>query len=174
MPAAAAAGVGACGPFSVLRRGSCEACVTCAGRPGRNGPGRLTSDVASRSTPPPKPCVACGRVIEWRKKWERDWDHVKYCSDACRRRGSGDLHEIERVIRDLLARRDPLASGKTTICPSEIARARWPDDWHDHMEDIRRAARRLVAAGEIEITQSGQVVDPSTARGPIRLRRVRC
>ncbi len=40
------------------------------------------------------------------------------------------------------------------------------------MEPARQAARRLVAAGEIEITQGGHVVDPSTAKGPIRLRRV--
>jgi hypothetical protein len=39
------------------------------------------------------------------------------------------------------------------------------------MEPARRAARRLVAVGRIEITQHGQVVDPSTAKGPVRLRR---
>ncbi|MFZ9690677.1 MAG: DUF2256 domain-containing protein [Phycisphaerales bacterium] len=37
--------------------------------------------------PPPKICVSCGRPFTWRKKWERDWPGVKYCSDACRRRG---------------------------------------------------------------------------------------
>jgi hypothetical protein len=41
------------------------------------------------------------------------------------------------------------------------------------MEPARRAARRLVAAGEVEIVQGGRVVDPSTAKGPIRIRRVR-
>ena len=40
------------------------------------------------------------------------------------------------------------------------------------MEPARRAARRLVASGEVEITQAGRVVDPSTAKGPIRIRRV--
>ncbi|MFM9112416.1 MAG: DUF3253 domain-containing protein, partial [Actinomycetota bacterium] len=34
------------------------------------------------------------------------------------------------------------------------------------------AARRLVVTGEVEITQGGRVVDPSTAKGPIRLRKV--
>jgi hypothetical protein len=34
---------------------------------------------------PEKLCVACGRPFAWRKKWERDWQHVKFCSDACRR-----------------------------------------------------------------------------------------
>ncbi|WP_394934637.1 DUF2256 domain-containing protein [uncultured Ilumatobacter sp.] len=33
----------------------------------------------------PKICVACGLSFEWRKKWARDWDQVKYCSDKCRR-----------------------------------------------------------------------------------------
>ena len=32
------------------------------------------------------------------------------------------------------------------------------------------AARRMVARGEAEITQKGSVVDPSTAKGPIRVR----
>jgi hypothetical protein len=34
---------------------------------------------------PSKPCVACGRAMSWRKKWEKNWEHVKYCSEACRR-----------------------------------------------------------------------------------------
>jgi hypothetical protein len=41
------------------------------------------------------------------------------------------------------------------------------------MEPTRAAARRLVAIGEAEITQGGHVVDPSTAKGPIRIRPVR-
>jgi hypothetical protein len=39
------------------------------------------------------------------------------------------------------------------------------------MEPARAAARRLVAAGKVQITQGGHVVDPSTAKGPIRVRR---
>lgn len=35
---------------------------------------------------PAKPCAACGRPFVWRKKWRKDWDQVKYCSDACRRK----------------------------------------------------------------------------------------
>lgn len=68
---------------------------------------------------------------------------------------------------DLLDRR---ARG-ATICPSEAARAVDPDGWRDLMEPARAAARRLVVAGAVEITQGGTVVDPSTARGPIRVRR---
>ena len=34
---------------------------------------------------PSKVCVTCGRPFVWRKKWERDWESVKYCSDRCRK-----------------------------------------------------------------------------------------
>ncbi|RST30464.1 DUF2256 domain-containing protein [Sphingomonas ginkgonis] len=33
---------------------------------------------------PEKICAACGRPFSWRKKWARDWDEVRYCSDRCR------------------------------------------------------------------------------------------
>jgi len=49
---------------------------------------------------------------------------------------------------------------------------RWCSDvWRALMEPARRAVRRLVAAGEVEITQGGRVVDPSTAKGQIWVRR---
>ncbi|MFI8364910.1 DUF3253 domain-containing protein [Streptomyces sp. NPDC085612] len=85
---------------------------------------------------------------------------------------------LERAILELLEQRGPAA----TICPSEAARAVHAaaggggdggDGWRGLMEPARDAARRLVAAGEVEITQGGRVVDPSRARGPIRIRRAR-
>ena len=33
---------------------------------------------------PEKICVAGRRPFTWRKKWERVWDEVKFCSDRCR------------------------------------------------------------------------------------------
>jgi hypothetical protein len=33
---------------------------------------------------PSKLCVSCGKPFTWRKKWERDWDNLKTCSDRCR------------------------------------------------------------------------------------------
>lgn len=117
---------------------------------------------------PSKPCVTCGREITWRKKWERDWAQVRYCSDRCRRHRPGEVDTaLETAIESLL---DARAAG-ATICPSEAARAVGGDDWRPLMEPARSAARRLVAAGRVEITQGGRVVDPSTARGPVRVRR---
>ncbi len=130
-----------------------------------------------RSAPAEKVCVSCGRRIEWRKKWERNWDEIRYCSDACRKAKVSDTDRaLESAISELLAQR---AAG-ATICPSEAAKVvggtgdvgvRGEESWRALMEPARRAARRLVAAGEVEITQGGRVIDPSTARGPIRIRR---
>lgn len=117
-----------------------------------------------------KTCAACGRTITYRKKWAATWEQVRYCSDACRgKRGSKKARELEASIRSLLSER----AMDATICPSEAARAVGGEDWRDLMEPAREAARRLVAAGEIVITQQGHVVDPSTAKRPIRLRRTR-
>lgn len=33
---------------------------------------------------PSKICAACARPFTWRRKWARDWDSVKFCSDRCR------------------------------------------------------------------------------------------
>ncbi|MGI9246640.1 MAG: DUF2256 domain-containing protein [Steroidobacteraceae bacterium] len=35
---------------------------------------------------PSKPCAACGREMTWRKRWARNWEQVRYCSDACRQK----------------------------------------------------------------------------------------
>jgi hypothetical protein len=107
--------------------------------------------------------------MSWRKAWAKNWDAVKFCSEACRRQrlGEQDL-ALEGAILELLAGRARGAS----ICPSEAARSLFPDEarWRPLMEPARQAARRLVARGAVEITQGGRPVDPSTAKGPIRVR----
>ncbi|MNH59893.1 hypothetical protein D3C73_117690 [compost metagenome] len=39
---------------------------------------------------PQKRCVACGLPFAWRRKWARDWDQVRFCSDRCRSRGANE------------------------------------------------------------------------------------
>jgi hypothetical protein len=39
---------------------------------------------------PEKICAHCKRPFTWRKKWERVWDEVRYCSDRCRREAKRD------------------------------------------------------------------------------------
>jgi hypothetical protein len=120
-------------------------------------------------TRPAKICASCGRRFEWRRRWKSCWDEVRYCSSACRRRRVSPVdHRLEEGILGLLERRDRSSS----ICPSEAARQVAPEDWRELMESTRRAARRLAAAGRLEFVQRGRAVDPSAARGPIRLRRI--
>ncbi|MEV1025692.1 DUF3253 domain-containing protein [Streptomyces sp. NPDC050264] len=77
---------------------------------------------------------------------------------------------LERAIVELLERRDPTSS----ICPSDAARAVYAGEdegWRALMEPARRAARRLAAAGDVEITQGGRPVTSTEVRGPVRIRR---
>ncbi|MDA0882653.1 MAG: DUF2256 domain-containing protein [Bacteroidetes bacterium] len=36
-----------------------------------------------KSDLPSKICPVCERPFSWRKKWEKHWDEVKYCSKRC-------------------------------------------------------------------------------------------
>ena len=112
-----------------------------------------------------RPCKACGRPLPATAEPDR-----VYCSKACaRRRVAPADRRLETAVLELLGRRAPGA----TICPSEVARQGGGDVWRELMEPVRRAARRLAARKEVEVTQGGRVVDPGTVRGPIRLRLLR-
>ena len=79
----------------------------------------------------------------------------------------GQPAELEQVILRLLGQR----SAESSICPSDAARAARPDGWRALMDDVRAAAGRLAARGEVDITQGKRVVDIASARGPVRIRR---
>ncbi|MBL7813439.1 MAG: DUF2256 domain-containing protein [Saprospiraceae bacterium] len=40
---------------------------------------------------PQKTCEVCKRNFQWRKKWEKVWDDVKYCSDKCRKNRNQEI-----------------------------------------------------------------------------------
>lgn len=50
---------------------------------GKGGKGRHVK----KGDLPEKTCAACGLPFQYRKKWERCWDEVRYCSERCRREG---------------------------------------------------------------------------------------
>ena len=87
--------------------------------------------------------------------------------DLARQTGEVDPVDVrlERAILSLLERRAPTS----TICPSDAARAVAPEDWRHLMPAARQAAAALVARGEVVVTQGGEVVDVTTARGPVRI-----
>lgn len=115
-----------------------------------------------------KLCAHCGRVVEPRRMRDADWAALKYCSSACRRQAGARVHHrLEAAVVELLAARPAGA----TICPSEAAREVFGEEFRAHMEDARRAARRLSHRGVTVIRQRGREVDAATFRGPIRIGR---
>jgi hypothetical protein len=135
-----------------------------------------------------KICKTCCRPFAFRKEHEQDWDIVKFCSEACRnQKATAPINELEQAILTLLAERTAAGDRTKTICPSEAAKlvagsvggsyisAREKErstrrDWEALVEPARNAARRLVTQNRIVITQHNHIVDPATAKGPIRLR----
>lgn len=75
-------------------------------------------------------------------------------------------NSVEATILELLQARKPGAS----ICPSEAARAVFGQDWRERMPHVRAVANQMAGQSQIEICQKGVVIDPVTAKGPIRLR----
>lgn len=118
--------------------------------------------------PAEKVCERCGRTMQWRAKWARNWNEVKYCSDACRKQR---LTAVDTALEDAILQLLNARARDASICPSEAARAVGGESWQSLMEPARKAARRLVAQEKAQITQGGKVVDPSRAKGPIRIRR---
>lgn len=41
----------------------------------------------TKATLPSKPCAACGLPMAWRRRWAKNWEAVKFCSDRCRAAG---------------------------------------------------------------------------------------
>jgi hypothetical protein len=61
-----------------------------------------------------------------------------------------------------------------TICPSDVARAIGGAGWRSLMEPVWEVVRDLARAGEVEVTQRGEVLDPDRPwTGPVRIR-ARC
>ncbi len=73
---------------------------------------------------------------------------------ACRRRG---FREADRELQERI-----LAAARRTR-PLLLATV------EGDREDVRRAARRLAAAGQVRWTQKRHPVDPSTARGDVEI-----
>ena len=44
----------------------------------------------NKSFLPSKPCAVCRRPMVWRRAWAKNWDEVRYCSEACRKRKTAE------------------------------------------------------------------------------------
>ena len=110
-----------------------------------------------------KICTSCGRIIEYRKKWEKNWTEIKYCSDECRR--NKNKFDYREAILNLLRERGSLK----TIFPSEVLPENFQQD-KNMLEHVRRSARLLANENKIELIQNGKVVDPTSFKEPVSLR----
>jgi len=82
----------------------------------------------------------------------------------------GDGPTRQRLKSAMRALAEDRAPGGST-CPSDTARA-VAQNWRDLMPQAREVAREVANAGDVEITQRGQVLDADGDwPGPVRIRR---
>ncbi|MDN2662077.1 DUF2256 domain-containing protein [Psychromonas sp. 14N.309.X.WAT.B.A12] len=43
---------------------------------------------------PSKICVTCNKPFNWRKKWQLNWQQVRYCSERCRRHKATSTKQV--------------------------------------------------------------------------------
>jgi hypothetical protein len=67
-----------------------------------------------------KTCLTCGREIEPRKKWDKNWAEIKYCSDGCRKNKVRDTYEEQLLAALRALPRD------ATLDPVDPSTARGP------------------------------------------------
>ena len=111
-------------------------------------------------TPRDKTCIHCGRGFSWRKKWERSWDEVRFCSQSCRKRGPQDPGRIEALLQ--LLRVAP-----RRILPLDAA---VEAALGCNRDQLRSSARLLVHAKRARLYQKGKLVLPDRAKGALELR----
>ena len=105
-------------------------------------------------------CTVCGRSYSWRKKWERDWRQLRYCSKRCSsRRLKRTDYRLEEAFLVLLGR----AGSDHAISPDDAARLVDKAGWESLRQASLNAARRLCVRGELELVQDGRIVDPDAA-----------
>lgn len=117
-----------------------------------------------------KICSWCFRPFEYRKKWEKNWDDIKLCSDLCRKDSKNkEKKNLKEIYKTELLKQIQQRSPKS-ICPSEIARSLF-ENWREHMEPIRQVCRELFLQNKILITQNEKVVKDLNFKGPIRIKK---
>jgi hypothetical protein len=79
------------------------------------------------------------------------------------------LIDIESVIAKTIIEQATVRGITKTICPSEVARKLWPEDWRKHMTDVRKTAFVLRDNGLIRIMQKGDEVVGNDVKGPLRI-----
>lgn len=118
-----------------------------------------------------KTCLWCYRPFDFRKKWEKTWEKVKYCSEDCRANSKNKkkILERDRLISktiEMVEERKP-----KSLCPSEVVRQLF-EDWKPQMEPVRQVCRLLHLEKKLKITQNRKRVEDLNFKGPIRIQKL--
>jgi hypothetical protein len=75
--------------------------------------------------------------------------------------------DIRKTILKLADERGP----EKTFGPSDVARAVDRHNWRMLLDQVRLVASTLIHEGKIIATKSGRVVDITSSKGPLRLKK---
>lgn len=79
------------------------------------------------------------------------------------------MQHYEKIATTILSTAVHRGAEKS-ICPSEIARMLFPDDWRKHLKVVLAVAIDLHNKGSVVITQKGTPVDVEHIKGPVRIK----
>jgi len=114
-----------------------------------------------------KHCSSCGRPFEKQKRFEKNWDEIKYCSAKCRKER---LETKQKDLEEFILKK---LTTVTNICPSQIASELYGEEkMKQMMEPVRCACRRLQQAKRLKITQNKKPVTSLNFRGPVRIEKL--
>lgn len=80
---------------------------------------------------------------------------------------AGQRARVAAAMFALLRSRRP----ESSICPSDVARTVGGDQWRRLLPVVRQVAGELAADRVVEVSQRGQPVVATDAKGPVRIRR---
>lgn len=76
----------------------------------------------------------------------------------------------EDVIKDTILTMATSRGSDKSICPSEVARVMFGENWRKEMQTVRDAAFNLAKENQVMVMQKGKKVDPENLKGPIRIK----
>ena len=87
-----------------------------------------------------KTCISCGLSFSFRKKFEKDWDEIKYCSKKCRK---NKLEKSDKEIEDFILEFARGLYPPKAIQARTISRTYFGIHWKKFHQRVLAAIRRL-------------------------------
>ena len=97
-----------------------------------------------------KHCLSCVSPFTEQKRWEKNWDEIKYCSARCR------TNRWDKKFKDL----DRFIIEHISLSVDEIEEKYFTKKNKDAQEIIKSFCRRLHELNLIEISKKGSLLLP--------------